>query len=260
MKILKSVFLPFLVFGHVLGAQQAENVVNVDFTTFAFGDISDELYFESAGGERAPLAFHYQSRSGPYSYRGPARMEFFTMETNEEGESVRSPTLAIANIPGNASKVLLIFVPVPYDNFKYRALVFDDALDSFPRGTITVVNFFGSDVGVQFGDEKYVVKNRGTERVSIRDWLNRKVETTELDYDEASGEFEEKPVERIVSAVPVKLFGLIDGNSRKLYSRVMRVSGDKRYIIFVFHNQGTKNPGVVVRTLTEFVEAPESQR
>jgi hypothetical protein len=234
----------------LLGAN-GEQTVNIEFTSYAFGEIPDTLYVDTPSGERA-LVFPYHTRGGPYQYHGNANVPFFSRILDESGVVVRGPTLAVAKIPPETEKLLLIFVPVPDGEMKYRVLVFDDRLENFPTGRITLVNFFGSEILAHVGKQDVRVQHAGIERIDVSDWIGRDVDVDETEIG-TDGTISTNTTQRVVSAVPVNLFAMVNDQPSKLYSRVMRLSKDKRYIIFVFYNQDTDNPGVVIRTLAERV-------
>lgn len=236
---------------------QEEERISVSFSTFSFGGVEKDLFYSNADGEETQLRFYHHSRGGPFDYKGSPILSFFGKKLNEEGLLVPGPPLARVRVPSGASRLLLIFVPNPAshgDRLRYGVIALNDSFADFPRGSMSFVNFVDERMVARFGDEAFEIPARGTANRSLLDWMDRKVATTETGVEEDSGDTVYRETSRRISAVPVSIFRRDNDDDAQVYSRVLRIRPDRRYLFFILDNPHRRGPAIQVRMLSGKLE------
>lgn len=138
------VYLTFTFSGSLLG--QVTTLAK-RFTVASHGGVPMGLMIETAPGKIEPIEFRAGERSREYSTSAP--LAFFTVSrpTTANTAPVRT-RVAQATIPDGTKRALLLFVPnmradPSTSTDRYRVLVFEDSLDSFPAATVRFFNASG---------------------------------------------------------------------------------------------------------------------
>lgn len=232
-------------FAHPSWAQESPQVA-LTFSTFALGNVGEEIYYAEPKNEAVPLRFKYRARSGPYEYRGPTPLTFFTIE-GEGAEAERRP-IARAKIPSGVGEALLLFVPYEHDGLKYGVYVTPDDLSTFPANSIVFVNFTPRPMIVRMDEDVFQVEPGRSPAQDLSPWIGREVTL-------GGGTNNDSERTRRVSAVPIEILAPMDEEWVRVYSRVMRLGPDKRYIFYAFREGGPESGGVNTRILDEVVRS-----
>ena len=142
---------------------EAPPTVERDFRVFAVERKPiDGVFVTDADGADVELVFERKYRSEVYTYKGPPTMVFFRRSTGPEGAVVRTP-VATAAIPAEVKEPLIFFMDAPQTEAtddapatrqrEFNLVWIDDSLQSFPYGTVRVLNACGAPLKGKIGPE-----------------------------------------------------------------------------------------------------------
>lgn len=137
---LKLPLLGFLTWIALTGVASAETVT---FQTLAIQDPIPEISFTS-GGKKKTFAIPAYSLSAPQTYSGGSLLKFYAKDIPEESETGttdpkgKTEPLAVATLPQNINRVLIVFSKV--DAKTYTCLVIPDRISDFPAGALRFFN------------------------------------------------------------------------------------------------------------------------
>jgi len=141
----------------------AETVI---FQTLAIKDPIENVCFTSQGKKKTFTIPAY-SLSEPQTYTGGSVLKFYTKDSLEEVDSTKPKTkdgpLAIATLPENVSRVLILFSK--QDEKTYRCLVVPDQITDFPAGALRFFNVMPGNVAVSYNHTPPFVLKSGEFRL-----------------------------------------------------------------------------------------------
>ncbi len=170
------------------------------------------------------------ARSTPVGYKGPASLEFFRVPppvTPVAKEFAPDP-IAIVNLPANASRVLLLFIPQPAPpdkpNLVWRVEVIPDSLTDLPLGNYMLLNATQKKLLGSYSDRSFELVP-GTPMLRKLDWPSG----VDLEWR----------------------FWEADNTARPVHTSLWRHKQDGRYIIFI-RGDGDGSSALQVKAITEY--------
>lgn len=132
------------------GTSPAETVT---FQTLAIQDPIPDIAFKSQGKKKTFTVPAY-SLSEPQTYSGGLTLKFYAKDIPEETEADSAKPknkvepLAVATLPENTSRVLIIFTK--QDAKTYTCMVVPDQISDFPAGALRFFNGTGGNLAVRY--------------------------------------------------------------------------------------------------------------
>lgn len=118
--------------------------VKVKFTAISWDQGIRELKVESDGKELEMFIPSF-ARSAVYEYEGPATMVLYTVEEQEDGQTIKTPA-ATATIPSDVTEVALL---IHRQDGGYKVVVVDESKETFPEGMARFINITPYRVAVK---------------------------------------------------------------------------------------------------------------
>jgi hypothetical protein len=182
--------------------------VRVELVSLAWDrPIKGLLY--GAVSEPQEMDVYARGFSAPANYEGPALLEFYRLlPPEEEGGAPVRDVVGRAALPGETSKVLLLFRPLrEEEGERYQVVAMDNSLARFPPGSFRFFNFTNIELVGVVGSETLRVGAGATAIERPRGDENGNVE--------------------------VRLFTELAGQRRAVYSSVWGVRESRRTSVFI---------------------------
>lgn len=138
----------------------------VTFQTLAIKDPIENVSFTSQGKKKTFTIPAY-SLSEPQTYSGGSILKFYAKDDSEETDSAKPKTkvepLAIATLPENITRVLILFSKL--DAKTYKCLVIPDQITDFPVGGLRFFNGMPGNVAISYNRAQPFVLRGGEFRL-----------------------------------------------------------------------------------------------
>lgn len=123
-------------------------------------------YMDAENGSK-PIHAAARRLSPAYTYNGANPLVFVQEQPGLEGETVYTE-LGRANLPPNASEVILFLFPNPTTaQVHYSVAVVPTGGGNIPAGSALAMNISGTQIAAKIGEEQLVLNNNATQRIRI---------------------------------------------------------------------------------------------
>lgn len=209
---------------------QSTPVVSVELTAFFIGGApAEKIMLATSEGSKA-IKFKRRERSNVIDYSGPNPVVFFTTQGEADRPESRR-IVATASIPDGVTKALVLLLP---EGDSHRAIAINDSRESFPVGSLKVLNVLGSPIYAQIGEERVVLEPGASKPISLLDFVGR---TREREI--VTGGTNNERVETITSidnTAPIRFAVRKDGRYEHIYDSPLQVSPRMRYLLIALPN------------------------
>lgn len=130
------------------------------------GSIKNDLWYQSAS-RQTPIYVSQTVRSTDYSYDEGSSITFYGDRINDKGEPVAE---AIAQIPSDASRLLLIFSPLVETNeqgFNYNVYALRDDTNQFAFGSFQFINASSQTVAIDLQGNQFILKRGSSNNLAV---------------------------------------------------------------------------------------------
>lgn len=123
-------------------------------------------YMDGAGTSK-PIRAAARRLSQAYTYHGTNPFVLVQEQTDAEGKPVYTE-LGRANLPPNASEVILFLFPNPTSaQVHYGVAVVPASAGDIPSGSALAMNISGTQIAAKIGEEQVVLNDNATQRIRI---------------------------------------------------------------------------------------------
>lgn len=162
---MRTSILTFIIFATCSAIlAQEEKGVSVAFSLVGWGKAIDSIKYGNGGKLEEINDVPLFQKSKPQKYKGTPNISFFlpTPEVDAEGKPIPA---AVASIPANAKRVLILLVPE--GDTRYRAIVIADDIGAIPGGKALLINLCGKPLAVRTNKtDSFLLEDTKTKLVS----------------------------------------------------------------------------------------------
>lgn len=150
--------------GHAQGGE--EERVSLVFRTFAWGGSLGDVFFDDASGKPTSVLIKENYRSPYYQYLGMNPIRFYRMVSQSDGTSSKA-TIANVQLPKGAVELMIFFIFNANQERITRVIAVDDSLESFPLGSMRILNFAEKQLVFKMGETQFVLEPGEIEVVPV---------------------------------------------------------------------------------------------
>ncbi len=196
-----------------------------------------ELYLWQGAGATEPFLVPYGARSVVFHLNSGREVVFFKRPFYPEVENDSPPVAGRVNVPDGVSRGLVLLVPTDLLNNDYQAMVLDESFKVFPRNSIRLVNFTGTELTIRMNGDTYDIMPRSSRIVAVKPGEGRSARVL-VARPRGEGERHDYITRRVSIFDGIRATCFFVENNANGYLQARMVTEDLRYV----NNPGQTQP------------------